>query len=168
MPQRSKRKQQLQTTWEKKRKLSAATAEPATDGQTVDAVDSESEIESDLEYEPIFIPDLPGEEPGVDFEGNDSLSNHLKGNNQITHFQYQQGAVPSRQTQWRITKEKDALRAAATGSADISTMFFAQREKNGQILKVPPQPIISKIRDDAIKQLEVRVGRNQHSKKIVL
>lgn len=162
MPQISKRKQQLLAVRGKRRRISAATAEPAAERQSGLATDIESEIESDLEYEPILIPDDPGEKPSMDTAVNKS-SWGLKGCGGTTHFKYQRGAVPSRQTQWRIAKEKNALRAAATGSVDITSRFATQSTEKARKLAIPPPLTSSKIRDEAIHQLQLKLGRTQRT-----
>ena len=81
----------------------------------------------------------------------------LKGDHQSSgqtgNFRYQRTTEPSRQTIWRIQKKKDALKAAASGSTDIRSMFARQPP----IPQPPPEESRADVIRRAIGDLEKKL-----------
>lgn len=100
---------------------------------------SEQDLESDIEYEAMTIPDLPCE---------------LTHENEI-QFPYQRTAQPCRMTKWRKHKTMQTLQAAAVGSADIRS-FFAN-----QPAAIPPKLTRSDIVTMAIHDLQKKIRHDQ-------
>ena len=138
----------------------------------VQVSDSDSSVESDVEYEPITIPDCSENENLLDEEYDRksstlSLNEVLKDDGKSARFCYSRGPETSRQTQWRMKKKEEALKAAAVGSANVAIMFAAQGSTSTKINTISPLPTKVTIRDDAITDLEVRMGKKRNSKKII-
>ena len=83
----------------------------------------------------------------------------LNGDTKGVHFRYQRTVEPSRQTTWREKKKKDALKAAASGSADIRGMFARQPPISQPSLEISRLDIVN----SAILDLEKRLGLRRTS-----
>ena len=156
-----------------KKARTAQASEQAEAENQVQVSDSDSSVESDVEYEPITIPDCSENENLLDEEYDRksttlSLNEVLKDDGKSAGFCYSRGPETSRQTQWRMKKKEEALKAAAVGSASIATMFAAQGSTSTKINTISPLPTKVIIRDDAITDLEVRMGKKRKSKKTFL
>ena len=156
-----------------KKARTAQASEQAEAENQVQVSDSDSSVESDVEYEPITIPDCSENENLLDEEYDRksttlSLNEVLKDDGKSAGFCYSRGPETSRQTQWRMKKKEEALKAAAVGSASIATMFAAQGSTSTKINTISPLPTKVTIRDDAITDLEVRMGKKRKSKKTFL
>ena len=141
----------------------------------VQVSDSDSSVESDVEFEPITIPDCSENENLLDEEYDRKsstlpLNEVLKDEGKSARFCDSRGPETSRQTQWRMIKKKkkkeEALKAAAVGSANIATpQWLLLKDQHPPTFNtISPLPTKVTIRDDAITDLDVRMGKKRNSK----